>query len=194
MDAAGEGETGAVGDTDGDGEGCGVMSSGGGGGGVTCMTNAKTKKRNGTSTVYERGGLRASAASPYTDDMIAGPSMHDEAGEILTQIVSAYNAGVRTRDFSGFLALLADDAVFDFEGVSERGPLEGKATIARHFGDDPPDDPIRVKRWRSGAGQIVAEFAWADIPEGGGCLFIEPREGRVARLTLALGRPRRLFR
>ena len=120
--------------------------------------------------------------------------MHDEAGEFLAQIVSAYNAGVRTRDFSGFLALLADDAVFDFEGVSERGPLEGKAAIVQRLADDPPDDAIRVKRWRGDAAHIVAEFAWTDIPEGGGCLFIEPRDGRIARLTLALGGPRRLFR
>lgn len=126
--------------------------------------------------------------------MIAGPSTHDEAGEFLSQIVSLYNAGVRTRDFSGFLSLLDADAIFEFEGISERGPLEGKDEIAQRFADDPPDDPIRIKRWRHGTGQIVAEFAWADIPEGGGCLFIEPRGGRVARITMALGGPRRLFR
>jgi hypothetical protein len=120
--------------------------------------------------------------------------MHDEAGELLAQIVSAYNTGVRTRDFSGFLALLTDDAVFDFEGVSERGPLEGKSVIGQRLADDPPDDAIRVKRWRHDPAHIVAEFAWTDIPEGGGCLFIEPHDGRIARLTLALGGPRRLFR
>jgi SnoaL-like protein len=125
---------------------------------------------------------------------IAGPSMHDEAGAFLAKIVSLYNAGVRTRDFSGFLDLLTDDAIFDFEGTSERGPLEGKRAIAQHFADDPPDDAIRVKRWKQRDEAIVAEFSWSDIPEGGGCLFITPREDRVARITIVLGGPRRLFR
>lgn len=126
--------------------------------------------------------------------MIAGSPTQDEAGEFLAQIVSLYNTGVRTRDFAPFLALLADDAVLDFEGVSERGPLEGKDAIEQHLRDDPPDDAIRIKRWKYAGETIVAEFSWTDIPEGGGCLFVERSDGRVARLTIALGGPRRLFR
>ncbi|HKU67908.1 MAG TPA: hypothetical protein VJP85_09030 [Candidatus Baltobacteraceae bacterium] len=126
--------------------------------------------------------------------MIAGPSTHDEAGELLERIISLYNAGVQTRDFSGLLALLTDDAVLDFEGVSERAPLRGKQAIAQHLEDDPPDDAIRVKRWKRRDGEIVAEFSWADIPEGGGCLIVRAREGCVAQLTIALGGPRRSFR
>lgn len=120
--------------------------------------------------------------------------MYDEAGAFLAKIVSLYNTGVRTRDFSSFLDLLTDDAILDFEGTSDRGPLEGKAAIAQHFADDPPDDPIRVKRWKQRENDIVAEFGWSDIPEGGGCLFVTPHEGRVSRITIALGGPRRLFR
>ena len=115
-------------------------------------------------------------------------------GELLDKLVSLYNAGVRTRDFSAFLALLSEDAVLDFEGVPERGALTGKAQIAQHFHDDPPDDRIRIKRWKAGGDAIVAEFAWADIPEGGGCLYVEPRDDSVARLTIAFGGPRRAFR
>ncbi len=138
--------------------------------------------------------LASLRAATYTKNVIAGPSTHDEAGEFLKHIVSLYNAGVRTRDFSGFFALLTDDAIFDFEGTSERGPLEGKPAIVRQFADDPPDDGIRVKRWKYRGGEIVAEFSWMDIPEGGGCLFVEPRDGKIARLTIAFGGPRRLFR
>lgn len=126
--------------------------------------------------------------------MASGPSARDESGEFLEQVVSLYNAGVRTRHFSGFIAMLAEDAVLDFEGVPERGAIDGKAAIAQHLADDPPDDELRVKRWKRSGDSIVAEFAWADIPEGGGCLFIEPRDGSVARITIALGGPRRKFR
>lgn len=108
--------------------------------------------------------------------------------------MSLYNAGVRTRDFAPLLSIFTDDAVLDFEGVPERGPIAGIAAITRHFEDDPPDDQIRVKRWKPAGPEIVAEFAWTDIPEGGGCLIVEPRDGRIARLTIALGGPRRLFR
>jgi hypothetical protein len=126
--------------------------------------------------------------------MIAGSSTQDEAGEFLERFVALYNAGVRTRDFSGLLAMIADDAVLDFEGVSERAPLSGKLAIAQHFEDDPPDNCIRIKRWKKRADELVAEFTWVDIPEGGGCLLVEPRDGRAARITIAFGGPRRLFR
>lgn len=126
--------------------------------------------------------------------MMTDPSAHDEAGEFLERIVSLYNTGVRTRDFGGFLALLGEDSVFDFEGVPERGALTGKAAIAQHFADDPPDDEIRIARWKHSGAGIVAEFFWADIPEGSGCLFVEPRDGFIDRLTIAVGGPRRKFR
>lgn len=126
--------------------------------------------------------------------MTAGPSTHDEAGELLIKCVALYNSGVRTRDFSAFLALLTDDAVLEFEGLPERGPLTGKDDIARHLDDDPPDDGITIKRWKQRNHTIVAEFAWTDIPEGGGCLIVEPRDDRVARLTMAVGGPGRRFR
>ncbi len=126
--------------------------------------------------------------------MIAGSPAHDEAGALLEQLVSLYNAGIRAREFSGFLALLTDDAVLDFEGVPERGALDGKAAIAQRLHDDPPDDEIRIRRWKLSGACIVAEFAWAGIPEGGGCLFVEPQDGSIARLTIALGGPRRAFR
>jgi hypothetical protein len=116
------------------------------------------------------------------------------ASELLDTLVSQYNTGVRTRDFTGFLALLSDDAVLDFEGVPERGALVGKAQIAQHLHDDPPDDRIRINRWKREGNALVAEFAWADIPEGGGCLYLEPRDERVARLTIAFGGPRGRFR
>lgn len=126
--------------------------------------------------------------------MIAGSARDDEAAELLERCIALYNAGVSTRDFRGFLALFTEDAVLDFEGVPDRGPLVGKAAIAQHFDDDPPDDQLRIKRWKTDGAHVVAEFGWLDIPEGGGCLFIEPRDRHIRRVTIALGGPRRLFR
>jgi SnoaL-like domain len=125
--------------------------------------------------------------------VIAGTSTNDEAGTLLEHVVSLYNAGVRTGDFGALVALFTDDGVLEIEGT-ERGPVTGRTAIREHFEDEPPDDGIRIKRWKQSPSEIAAEFGWTDIPEGGGCLFIAPREGRVARLTIALGGPRCRFR
>lgn len=107
--------------------------------------------------------------------------------------MSLYNTGVRTCEFSGVIALFADDGALDFEGVPGRGAFTGKAAIAQHFIDDPPEDEIFVTRWKHAGDSIIAEFRWTDIPEGGGCLFVQRREGSIARLTIVLGGPRRAF-
>lgn len=125
--------------------------------------------------------------------MIADSPADDGAAELLERSISAYNAGVRTSDFRSFLALLTDDAQFDFEGVPDRGALAGKDAIAQHFADDPPDDQIRIVRWKRRAGEIVAEFTWLDIPESGGCLVLRPSGERIQGLTIVLGGPRRRF-
>lgn len=126
--------------------------------------------------------------------MIAGPSAHDQIPQLLERCVSAYNAGVRTRDFSSFLALLTDDAQLDFEGVPDRGPLVGKDAIRQHFADDPPDDQLRIGRWKIDGSQIVAEFTWLDIPESGGCMILQQADMQLDRITIVLGGPRRRFR
>lgn len=126
--------------------------------------------------------------------MIAGSITHDEAGNLLERCISLYNTGVRTRDFTGFLALLAEDAVLEFEGVPARGPLSGKAAIAQHLHDDPPDDQLRVARWKTVGPQIVAEFSWTDIPESGGCLLFRVADSHIEHVTIVLGGPRRAFR
>jgi hypothetical protein len=126
--------------------------------------------------------------------MIADSSASDEAAGPLDRCVAAYNNGIRTRDFSGLLALLTENATFELEGTSERGPVVGKRAIAAYLQDEPPDDPIRVKRWRREGADIVAEFGWTDIPEGGGCLILRLEPAGIASFTIALGGPRCRFR
>ncbi len=119
----------------------------------------------------------------------------EQAEELLRLVVDAFNTGVRTNDFTAFVDLFTDDAFVDFEGIPERGPVSSRDAIASRFRDDPPDDEIRVRRWKVTDGTIAAEFFWRDIPEAiGGCFFLEPRDRKIARLTIALGGPRCKFR
>jgi hypothetical protein len=115
----------------------------------------------------------------------------EQAKQLLERQVTAFNAGVRTGDFTAFVNTFTDDAVIDFEGIPERGPIEGRDAIAARYREDAPDDEIRVNRWKVQENTIVAEFYWNDVPEAiGGCFLMEPRDDRIARLTIALGGPR----
>lgn len=173
-------------DTDGiaDGEGCGV----------TCSRSAKTIENRATVACIRWRAVASLRRYYYTEIMIAGSLTYDEAGQLLERCIALYNAGVRTRDFSGFLALLTEDAVLEFEGIPERGPLTGKNAIAQHLRDDPPDDELKVTRWKTDGAQIVAQFSWTDIPESGGCLLVRARDSRAEHITIVLGGPRRAFR
>jgi hypothetical protein len=120
---------------------------------------------------------------------------NEQAEQLLQRHVDAFNTAVRTGDFSPFVAMFTDDGIVDFEGIPERGPIVGREDIALHYREDPPDDQIRVTRWKFKDNVIAAEFIWRDAPEAiGGCFFIEPRGDLVARLTIALGGPRCRFR
>jgi|GEM_PF-6096745 len=115
---------------------------------------------------------------------------HEEAGKLLERLVALYNDGVRRRDFLDYVDAFTDDAAIDFEGVPERGPLQGKTAILERYRDDLPDDEIRVTRWKYDGGRIYAQFVWKDIPEArGGTLVIVPRGDRIACLTVAFGGP-----
>lgn len=114
-----------------------------------------------------------------------------EEAELLVQtFVAAFNAGVRSGDFTPCVSMFTNDAVMDFEGIPEEGPFVGRAEIAQKFRADPPDDEIRVIRWQQRGNAISAEFYLRDIPEAiGGCFTIEPRAQRVGKLTVAFGGP-----
>lgn len=122
--------------------------------------------------------------------MVEDSLTNEQAGKFVERIVTAYNAGVRTRDFSRLIELFADDAVLDFEGTPDWGPFEGKVAIAQRIRSDAPDDEIRVTRWKTKNGSICADFMWTDIPEGrGGTILVVPRGEQIAHLTLAFGGP-----
>lgn len=118
-----------------------------------------------------------------------------QAETLLQRLVATFNEGVRTSDFSKLVDLFAPDAVLEFEGVNDYGPFYGREAIAVRFRTDPPDDQIRVTRWKTKGEQIVAEFKWFDIPEAiGGCLILTPRGEAIAHATVAYGGPHCSFR
>jgi hypothetical protein len=117
----------------------------------------------------------------------------EQAEALLQRSVGLYNAGVRSGDFHELLDLFTDDGVLEIEGIPD-GPLVGRAAIARRFAADPPDDEIRVTRFKAEGNRILAEFVWTDIPEArGGCLIFELREQKIARLIIAFGGPDKCF-
>jgi hypothetical protein len=120
---------------------------------------------------------------------------NEQAEALLNRLVAAFNVGARTGDFGAYVALFTDDATIDFEGIPERGPIVGRDAIAARYREDPPDDEIRVTRWKVKDDTISAEFVWNDAPEAlGGCFFAEPQADLIARLTIAIGGPRCRFR
>ncbi|HEV3153504.1 MAG TPA: nuclear transport factor 2 family protein [Candidatus Baltobacteraceae bacterium] len=107
----------------------------------------------------------------------------------LERFVALFNTGVRTHDFSQFLEYFSDDAVLEYDGVPDP-PLLGKPAIVQRYRDDPPDDQIRVVRWKAERDRITAEFRWNDIPEArGGCFVIDRRGEKISHLTVAFGGP-----
>jgi len=113
----------------------------------------------------------------------------EAAGTFLEHVVTLFNGGVRSGDFSHYLELFADDAVLEFDGIPDP-PLAGRDAIAQRYRDNPPDDQIRIKRSKLEGARIVAEFQWRDIPEAsGGCFILERRGEKIAHLTIAFGGP-----
>ena len=109
---------------------------------------------------------------------------------LLERLTEAFNTGVRTGDFTAFVRLFTPDAVISWEGVPQRGPLEGIEAIERRYRDDPPDDEIALTRAHDDGARIFADFVWRDIPEArGGTLVIVPAGDRVASLRIAYGGP-----
>lgn len=110
--------------------------------------------------------------------------------QLLDHLTAAFNAGVRNHNFTAFAALFTSDATLDWEGVPERGPLQGRDQIAQWYAENPPDDEIAITRSREDGNRIYADFVWRDIPEARGGSLLLTREGdRIKALCIAFGGP-----
>ena len=61
------------------------------------------------------------------------------------------------------LELLAPDAQLVFEHLAV-GPFTGREAIGAAYGEQPPDDEIRIADQRMEDGELVAGYEWARQP------------------------------
>ncbi len=95
-----------------------------------------------------------------------------------------FNAAVRSRDWTAFLATFTPDAVMRFDGIPV-GPYLGLEQIARGYAERPPTDTMTcLSVARDGDHEDFARFGWD--AGGGGTLRLSWREGAIAALTVTL--------
>jgi len=96
---------------------------------------------------------------------------------LLEREVEAFNEGVRTGDWSPLVALFAEDAVLEFDGIPV-GPFHGREAIAEAYRSMPPDDEILLL-------DGGPRYAWSKEPERpAGELRLEERGSRIVRLLV----------
>jgi hypothetical protein len=96
---------------------------------------------------------------------------------LLEREVAAFNEGVRTGDWSSLVALFAENAELEFEGIPV-GPFHGRAAIAEAYRAMPPDDEIVLL-------DGGPRHAWSKEPErAAGELHLEECDGRITRLRV----------
>lgn len=97
------------------------------------------------------------------------------------EYVAGFNDGVRTGDWSGMLALLADDCELEFVGIPV-GPFHGRDAIAAAYAAQPPDDEIVLV-------EDGPAYAWSREPcIRAGELHLVERDGRLAKITVVYER------
>ena len=110
-----------------------------------------------------------------------------DALALLDAYVALHNRGVETGDFRPMLALFAADAEMAFVGL-DFPTLVGIEEIATAFRDAPPDDALALlDAAASEDGSAEAVFGWrSDPPPFAGTIRIEPRGGKIRRLTVTV--------
>jgi steroid delta-isomerase len=78
----------------------------------------------------------------------------------VAQHVTAFNAAVRSGDWSTFADRFAPGATMAFTGVPA-GPFAGRAEIARAYARQPPADTMAVRSVSSAGPVDEVRFAWA---------------------------------
>jgi drug/metabolite transporter (DMT)-like permease len=107
---------------------------------------------------------------------------------LLEDHVERFNAGVRTGEWEPMVAGFTDDAEMEFRGVPV-GPFVGRDAIAAAYGQQPPDDQMRVLEQRRTDGRIEARYAWLADPEvAAGEMFLTPENGSIRKLVVTFDR------
>jgi steroid delta-isomerase len=97
-----------------------------------------------------------------------------------------FNEGVRTGDWSGYLAHFAGNATLRIAG-DPGSPYVGREAIAAAYAAAPPDDTITVTSVASDGDADVARFTWD--AGGAGTLRLRWSAGRIVEFEAAFDAP-----
>jgi steroid delta-isomerase len=100
----------------------------------------------------------------------------------VTEHVAAFNAAVRSGEWTTFADRFAPDATMTFVGVPA-GPFSGRAEIAWAYASQPPTDTMAVRSVSSAGPVDTVGFAWA--AGGTGRMQLTWQSGLVARLEVS---------
>jgi steroid Delta-isomerase len=100
----------------------------------------------------------------------------------VTQHVTAFNAAVRSGEWTAFAERFTPDATMAFTGVPA-GPFAGRSEIARAYARQPPADTMAVRAASSAGPVDTVSFAWA--AGGTGSMQLTWESGLVARLEVS---------
>jgi RimJ/RimL family protein N-acetyltransferase len=105
---------------------------------------------------------------------------------LVHEYVAAHNAGVRTGAWQLIGPYFHEHAELAFEGIPV-GPFRGRDAIVEAYERQPPDDTVELFDVEDGTGTTTAGYAWTASPDvRAGELRLEHRDGRIARLVIAL--------
>jgi steroid Delta-isomerase len=96
--------------------------------------------------------------------------------------VAAFNAAVRSGEWTAFAHRFAPGATMTFAGVPA-GPFSGRAEIARAYARQPPSDTMAVQSVSSTGPIDTVRLAWT--VGGTGCMQLTWQSGLVARLEVS---------
>ncbi|MFG2040343.1 nuclear transport factor 2 family protein [Dactylosporangium sp. NPDC048998] len=99
--------------------------------------------------------------------------------ERLLEQCRLFNEGVRSGDWTGYLARFGDNATLRVAG-DPGSPYVGRDAIATAYAEAPPDDTIGVTSVLSDGDADVARFEWGR--GGTGTLRLRWSAGRIAEL------------
>jgi steroid delta-isomerase len=100
----------------------------------------------------------------------------------VTQHVAAFNAAVRSGEWTVFADRFTPGATMAFTGVPA-GPFTGREEIARAYAQQPPADTMAVRAASTAGPRDTVSFAWT--AGGTGTMQLTWESGLVARLEVS---------